>query len=86
MMNAEVTAEKRPACGPNQHMRTRTMPTTYKYECRIQIFIILLRKFCIVFPGLLTVVLVESSAEISLGLHELSLFTSATLQFPFLLL
>jgi len=45
-------------------MRTREMGTTYEYECRVQILVILLHEFLIVLLGLLAVMFIEFGAEI----------------------
>ena len=42
------------------------MCTTYEYQCRVQILVILLHESLVVLLGLLTVKFVESSAEILL--------------------
>jgi len=45
-------------------MRTRAMCTTYEYQCRVQIFVILLHEFLIVLLGLLAVMFIEFGAKI----------------------
>jgi len=67
MMNADVTAENRPACGPSQNTRGRTVCTTHEYESGIQIFVVLLHEFFVVILGFLSVFCVEPSARIVLG-------------------
>jgi len=41
--------------------------TTYEYECRVQILVVLLHKFLIVLLGLLAIMLIEFGTEIFLG-------------------
>jgi len=67
MMNAEVTAENRPACDLSQHMCTWTSPTTYKYQCCVQILVIFLHELPVVFIGFLSVMFVEQGAKIFLA-------------------
>jgi len=64
MMNAEVTAENRPACNPTQYMCTSTSSKAYKYQCRVQILIIFLHELLIVIVGFLSIIPVELSANI----------------------
>jgi len=45
MMNAEATAESRPACRWGQHMWTYAAGRTHEYESDIQVLIALLHKF-----------------------------------------
>jgi len=45
-------------------MRIRATRTTYEYECRVQILVILLHEFLIVILGLLAVMFIEFGAEI----------------------
>ena len=66
VMNAEVTAENRPACGPSQYTCIWSAHTTHEYQRCVQVFIIFLHKFPIVFFRFLAVVLVESSAKVFL--------------------
>ena len=63
-MKAEVTAENRPAYDASQHACAWTMHTTYEYQRRVQIFIMFLEKFLIIFLGLLAVMFVEFAAKI----------------------
>jgi len=66
MMNAEVAAENRPACDLSQYMCTWTSPTTYKYQCGVQIVVVFLHELPAIFIGFLPVLFVEQSAEIFL--------------------
>jgi len=66
MMKAEVTAENRPAWDPSQHARTRAMRITYEYQCCVQILVVLLHEFLIVFLGLLAIMFIELGTEILL--------------------
>jgi len=66
MMNAEVTAENRPAYGPSQQEFTRTPSTTYKYQRCVQIFVVFLHELSIVLLGFISVMVVELSANIFL--------------------
>ena len=59
MMNAEATAENRPACRPSQHVYLRATLETDEYEGGAQIFVILLDEPFIVFFRLSTIHLVE---------------------------
>ena len=43
------------------------MCATYEYQCRVQVLIVLLHKFLVVFPGLLPVLFVEFGAVILSG-------------------
>jgi len=47
-------------------MRTRATWITYKYQCRVQILVMLLHEFPIVLLSLLAVVFIELGAEIFL--------------------
>jgi hypothetical protein len=42
------------------------MCITYEYQCRVQIFVMLLHEFLIIFLGLLAIAFVELAAEILL--------------------
>ena len=63
MINAEVTAESRPAYATSQCLRAQTMHRTYEYECRAYIIIVFFHKFRVVLLGLLTVMLEELGAK-----------------------
>jgi len=67
MMNADVTAENRPACGPSQNTCGRTVCTTHEYESGVQIFVVFFHEFLVVLLSLLSVLCVESSAKIVLS-------------------
>ena len=47
-------------------MRIRAMCTTYEYECRVQILVMLLHEVLVVLLGLLVIMLVELGAEVLL--------------------
>ena len=64
MINAEVTAESRPACCTSQHMCAVTILTTYEYQGVAQIIVVFLDKFLIVLPGLLMIMFVEFATKI----------------------
>ena len=66
MMNAEVTAENRPACRPRQHTSARNPCETHEYESGVQILVVLLHEFLIILLSLLAVVLEEPSPVILL--------------------
>ena len=59
MINAEATAENRPACGSIQHVYLQATWKTDEYQAGVQVFIILLDEPFIVFFRLLTILLVE---------------------------
>ena len=63
MMNAEVMAEKRPACNLTQYMCTQVSSMTYKDQSRVQIFAGFLHKTLIVLLCFLLVMFVELSAK-----------------------
>jgi len=57
-------------------MRTRVMCTTYKYQRRVQIIVILRHEFPIVLLSLLAIVFIELGAEIPLRRFPAVLFLS----------
>ena len=63
MINAEVTAEKRPACNLTQHTSTQASSVTYKDQSRVQIRVAFIHKIFIVFLCFLLVFFVELSAK-----------------------
>ena len=67
MMNAEVTAENRPAYHPHQLASTGTPRETHKYQSCIQILIMLLHEILIILLSLLAVVLKELSPMVLLS-------------------
>ena len=67
MMNAEVTAENRPACNLFSACTAEFDTKTYKNESGVQILVVLLHEFPIVVPGLLPVVFVELSPRVLLS-------------------
>ena len=66
MMNAEVTAENRPACHPRQHASARTRCETHEYQSGVQILVVLLHELLVVLLSLLAVVFEEPSPVILL--------------------
>ena len=66
MMNAEVTAEKRPACSSTQYMWTQASSMTYEYQGCVEILVVFLHEFIVVLLCFLTVISVELSAKIRL--------------------
>ena len=64
MMNAEVTAENRPACHRRQHTSARTVCETHEDQGGVQILVVLLHKILVVLLGLLGIVLEESTPVI----------------------
>ena len=66
-MNAEVTAENRPACDPNEHVRILGTQAAHEDEGRVQIILILLHELLVIPLGLLVVVPVEFRPRISLS-------------------
>jgi len=66
MMNAEVTAEKRPACNSTQYMHIQVSFMTYKYQGGVQILVTFLYEFLIILVCFVFVTFVELSAEICL--------------------
>ena len=67
MMNAEATAENRPAFYPCQRVSTKAIRRTHEDKGCVQILVVLLHEFPVVLLGLLTIVLKEPSPVISLG-------------------
>jgi len=65
-MNAEVTAENRPVCHEHKYHVSVASLQTHEYQGCVQIYVVLLREFFVVFFGLLAVVLVEFSTKILL--------------------
>ena len=63
MMKAEVTAENKPACDPNEHMCALKSPVTHKYQRRVQVFVVFL-EFPIVIVGFPPVMVIELGAQI----------------------
>jgi len=61
MMNAEVTAENRPAYNLRQHEWTKDSCKTYKYQRCVQILVVFLYELLIVLLRFLAVVLIEPS-------------------------
>ena len=74
-MNAEVTAENRPACGSSQHVFTLTSFTTHKYQGRVQIFVIFFHEFLVVIVGFPPVMFVELRAKVVLIWRQVRFFT-----------
>lgn len=66
-MNAEVTAENRPACYPNQHMFIRIPRRTYEDESRIQVLLMFLEEVLVVPSRHLAIIIVESSLVVLLS-------------------
>ena len=66
MMNAEVTAEKRPACSSTQYVCTQASSMTYEYQGRIQILVVFLHEILVILLCLPSVMFVELSAKICL--------------------
>ena len=66
MMNAEVTAENRPACAPSQYIYTETPPMTHKYQCCVQILIIFLHEFLIIVFSFPPIMFIEFGAKLIL--------------------
>jgi len=66
MMNAEVSAEKRPACSSTQYMCTQAPSMTYKYQGRVQILVAFLYELLIVLICFSFVMFVELSAKFCL--------------------
>ena len=66
MMNAEVTAENRPACGLIQHpeVQLEKKCKTHEYQRRVQILLISIHEFLVVLLSHLAVVSVESRAGV----------------------
>ena len=60
-MKAEVTAENKPACTPNQYEPIKTRWKTDEDQGRAQVFVMFLEKFLVILVGNLAVVLVEPS-------------------------
>ena len=67
MMNAEVTAENRPACDTDQRVFTQTPRGTYEDESRVQIFSVSLEEFLIVLFSYLAIVIVELNLMVPLS-------------------
>jgi len=67
MMNAEVTAENRPACRSRQHATAGTPCETHEYQSGIQILVMLLYELLVVLLSLLVVMREELSPVILLG-------------------
>ena len=59
MINAEVTAENKPACAPSQHEEINNSGKTDENQGRVQVLVVLLEKFLVVLLGNLPIVLVE---------------------------
>ena len=67
MMNAEVTAENKPACCPYQRMIAEISWRTDEYQGCVQIFVIFLEELFIIFLPHLPVVVVESGLIVFLS-------------------
>ena len=67
MMKAEVTAENKPACGPNERVWIRRTYGTHEDEGGVKILLILLHELLIVLVSLLAVVPIEFRSWILLG-------------------
>ena len=76
MINAEVTAENRPACDLGQYSLVRETCQTHEYQRRVQVFVISLHEFLVIFLGHLAVIFVEPSAEFVLGGRGVLLYTA----------
>jgi len=66
MMNAEVTAENRPACSPSQRIIDTRNMNTHKDQGGIQVFIVSLDELSVVFLCFTTIHLVELGSAIFL--------------------
>jgi len=66
-MNAEVTAENRPACEPNQHVIDMRNVETHEDQGGVQVFIIFLDELSVVLLCFAMIHLVELSSVILLG-------------------
>jgi len=67
MMNADVTAENRPACVSGWTRIREECTPTYEYESGVQIFVVFLHEFLVVLLSLFPVFFVESSAKIAVS-------------------
>ena len=67
MINAEVTAENKPACTPHQYASIEVQWRTDEDQGGVQILVVLLQEFLVVFFGNLAIFLVELSLMIFLG-------------------
>ena len=67
MMNAEVTAENRPAFGPSQDNHIKTLGGTHEDQGRVQVIVVFLEKILVVPFGLLVIALIEPSLVILFG-------------------
>ena len=67
MMKAEVTAENKPACGPNERVWIRRTYGTHEDEGGVKILLILLHELLIVLVSLLAVVPIEFRSWILLS-------------------
>ena len=76
MMNAEVTAENRPACKPSQHIIDMRDINPHKYQRGVQVFVISFGELPVIFLGLVTVQLVELGSIILLGLRRVLFLTA----------
>ena len=65
-MDAEVTAEKGPACNSAQYMYTQASSMTYKYKGRVQILVVFVHELPVVLLCPLPETPVELRAKICL--------------------
>jgi len=67
MTNAEVTAENRPACKPNQHIHTDERKPPHKDQRGVEVFVVLLDELSVEVFCFKAVRLVELGPVIRLG-------------------
>ena len=76
MMNAEVTAENRPACKLGQHIGDMRDTNTHKDQRGVQVFVIFLGEVPVILLRFLVVHLVELGSMTLLGLRRVLFLTA----------
>ena len=76
MMNAEVTAENRPAYKPSQHIVDTRDIHTHEDQCGVQVFVVPLSELPVVLLSFVAVYLIELGSVIVLGLWRVLFLTA----------
>ena len=66
-MNAEVTAENRPACNLGQSTCIQTTFKTHEYQRRIKIVVVSLVEFLVILPAHLAMISIKLRADLSVS-------------------
>ena len=81
MMNAEVTAENRPACEPSQHVTDTRNTNTYEDQSGVQVFVVPLDELSVVLLRFAVVHLIELCSVILRGRRRVWFLTAREFNF-----